>query len=138
MPVDALPEFSPPQVEIQTEALGLSAAEVEQLITVPLEADLLNGVAFLDGTPESIPGLSYSSWFSSLALTCSRRGRSSPNGSPKRTRYPNVSRPPSMLQPRSSTSRVLMVGLSSEQLSLIEMSVLARWKIRPYLLGVSS
>ena len=48
MPVDALPEFSPPQVEIQTEALGLSAAEVEQLITVPLEADLLNGVAWLD------------------------------------------------------------------------------------------
>src|SRR5690348_3178429 len=46
--VDALPEFDPPYIEIQTEALGLSAAEVEQLITVPLEADLLNGVAFLD------------------------------------------------------------------------------------------
>ena len=35
--VDVLPEFAPPQVEIQAEALGLSAAEVEQLITVPLE-----------------------------------------------------------------------------------------------------
>ena len=46
-PVDARPEFSPPQVEIQTEAPGLSAAEVEQLITVPLEQDLLNGVAWL-------------------------------------------------------------------------------------------
>ena len=45
MPVDVLPEFSPPYVEIQTEALGLSAKEVEQLITVPLEQDLLNGVA---------------------------------------------------------------------------------------------
>jgi Cu/Ag efflux pump CusA len=44
-PTNLLPEFSPPIVEIQTEALGLSAAEVEQLITVPLEADLLNGVA---------------------------------------------------------------------------------------------
>ena len=43
-PVDVLPEFTPPYVEIQTEALGLSAEEVEQLITVPLEADLLNGV----------------------------------------------------------------------------------------------
>ena len=47
-PVDVLPEFSPPTVEIQTEALGLSAAEVEELITVPLEQDLLNGVAFLE------------------------------------------------------------------------------------------
>ena len=43
-PVDVLPEFTPPYVEIQTEANGLSAAEVEQLITAPLEADLLNGV----------------------------------------------------------------------------------------------
>jgi len=39
--VDAFPEFAPPQVEVQAEALGLSAAEVEQLITVPLEQDLL-------------------------------------------------------------------------------------------------
>ena len=46
--VDALPEFPPPTVEVQTEALGLSAAEVEQLITVPLEQDLLVGVPFLD------------------------------------------------------------------------------------------
>jgi len=31
--------------DLQIEALGLSAAEVKQLITVPLEVDLLNGVA---------------------------------------------------------------------------------------------
>jgi Cu/Ag efflux pump CusA len=43
LPVDMLPEFSPPTVEVQTEALGLSAAEAEQLITVPLEQDLLCG-----------------------------------------------------------------------------------------------
>ena len=42
-PVDMLPEFTPPTVEIQTEALGLAAEEVEQLVTVPLEQDLLNG-----------------------------------------------------------------------------------------------
>src|SRR5512136_1944362 len=59
MPVDVLPEFSPPYVEIQTEALGLSAEEVEQLITVPMEQDLLAGVAWLDViTSKSVPGLS--------------------------------------------------------------------------------
>src|SRR6185369_11433428 len=59
MPVDVLPEFSPPYVEIQTEALGLTAEEVEQLITVPLEHNLLNGVAWLDKIrSESVSGLS--------------------------------------------------------------------------------
>ncbi|MEY2532741.1 MAG: hypothetical protein QOF29_651, partial [bacterium] len=47
-PADVLPEFTPPYAEIQTEALGLSAEEVEQFITVPLEADLLNGVEGVD------------------------------------------------------------------------------------------
>ena len=50
---------TPPTVEVQTEALGLSATEVEQLITVPLEQDLLNGIAWLkDIRSESVPGLS--------------------------------------------------------------------------------
>src|SRR3972149_10392953 len=59
MSVDVLPEFSPPYVEIQIEALGLSAEEVEQMITVPVEQDLLAGVAWLDVIrSESVPGLS--------------------------------------------------------------------------------
>src|SRR3712207_1664981 len=58
-PTDTLPEFTPPYVEIQTEALGLSAEEVEQLVTVPMEADLLNGVEGIDVMrSESVPGLS--------------------------------------------------------------------------------
>src|SRR6266568_2282338 len=59
MPVDVLPEFAPPYVEIQTEALGLSAQEVEQLVTLGLEQDLLNGVPWLESLrSESVPGLS--------------------------------------------------------------------------------
>jgi Cu/Ag efflux pump CusA len=49
---------------------------------------------------------------------------------------PNVSKAPIVLQPLSSTSRVMTVGFSSKDLSLIDMSVLARWKIRPRLMGV--
>src|SRR6478752_2850248 len=44
---------------VQTEALGLSAEEVEELVTVPLEADLLHGVAFLERIEsKSLTGLS--------------------------------------------------------------------------------
>ena len=58
MPVDVLPEFNPPFVEIQTEDLGLSAEEVEQMITVPMEQDLLAGVAWLDVIrSESVPSV---------------------------------------------------------------------------------
>ena len=41
--VDVFPEFAPPQVEIQTIAVGNSSNEVEQLITVPIE-DQLGGI----------------------------------------------------------------------------------------------
>ena len=41
--VDVFPEFAPPQIEIQTIALGNSSNEVEQLITVPIE-DQLGGI----------------------------------------------------------------------------------------------
>jgi hypothetical protein len=138
MPVDVLPEFTPPYVEIQTEALGLSAEEVEQLITVPLEQDLLNGVPWLaEIRSESLPGLS------SVVMTFD------PGTDPLRARQvvgerltqafalPHVSKPPTMLQPMSATSRVMMVGLSSTDLSLIDLSVLARWTIAPRLMGVA-
>ncbi len=137
-PVDVLPEYSPPHVEVQTEALGLSAPEVEQLVTVPLEEGLLNGVAGIDTIrSESVPGLS------SVVLTF-ERGTDLLDArqlvQERLTRaniLPNVSQPPVMLQPQSSTNRIMMIGLSSQDVSLVDMSVLARWTIRPRLLGVS-
>ena len=139
MPVETLPEFNPPMVEIQTEALGLSAAEVEQLVTVPLEQDLLNGVAWLDRIrSESVPGLSRIELIFQPGTDVLKARQlvqerliQAPGG------IPNVSKAPVVLQPLSSTSRVIMIGLSSKNLSLIDMSVLARWKIRPRLMGVS-
>jgi Cu/Ag efflux pump CusA len=135
--VATLPEFGPPYVEIQTEALGLSAEEVEELITVPLEADLLHGVAFLDQIhSQSIPGLSSIVLFFDPGTDLYRARQVVAERLTQAHALPNVSKSPAMLQPLSSSSRVLMVGLSSKELSLIEMSVLARWTIRPRLLSV--
>jgi hypothetical protein len=59
MPVNVYPEILPVTVRVQTETLGLSAEEVEQLITVPIEADLLTGAPWMDVMrSESVPGLS--------------------------------------------------------------------------------
>src|SRR5215470_12097346 len=38
MHVDVFPEFAPPRVLIQTACVGLSTSDVEQLVTVPIEA----------------------------------------------------------------------------------------------------
>jgi CzcA family heavy metal efflux pump len=138
MSVDVLPEFSPPTVEVQTEALGLSAAEVEQLITVPLEQDLLNGVAFLDDIrSQSVPGLSRvlmvfepgTDLFKARQVVAERLTQAHA--------LPHVSKPPQMLQPLSSTNRALMIGVSSKSVSALELGVLARWTIVPRLMGVA-
>jgi Cu/Ag efflux pump CusA len=137
VPRDVLPEFQPPTVEVQTEALGLSAGEVEQLITVPLEQDLLNGVAFLDVIrSRSVSGLSSIELIFKPGTDLSRARLLVNERLTQAHALPNVSKPPQMLQPLSSTSRVMMIGLSSRQLSLIDLSVLARWTIRPRLMGV--
>ena len=100
--VDVLPEFTPPYVEIQTEALGLSAEEVEQLITVPMEADLLNGVEGIDVLrSQSVPGMSSvvlvfepdADLYRSRALVQERLAQMGAAA------MPNVSKPPVMLQP---------------------------------------
>jgi Cu/Ag efflux pump CusA len=46
MPLDVLPAFAPPQVEIQTEAPGWVPEEVESLVTLPIESAI-------NGTPVS-------------------------------------------------------------------------------------
>jgi len=138
MPVDVLPEFSPPYVEIQTEALGLSAEEVEQMITVPMEQDLLAGVAWLDVIrSESVPGLSSVLVYFEPGTDIYRaRQMVTERMAQAAVGLPHVSQPPTMIQPLSSQSRFMVVGLSSQELSLIEMSVLARWTIAPQLMGV--
>ena len=136
-PVDVLPEFTPPYVEVQTEALGLSAEEVEQLVTVPLEADLLNGMKGATVLrSESVPGLSSITMLFQPGTGISEARQLVQEQLTQAHANPNVSQPPQMIQPLSSESRVMMIGLSPEKMSPIEASVLARWTIRPRLLAV--
>jgi CzcA family heavy metal efflux pump len=137
MPVDVFPEYAPPIVEVQTEALGLSADEVESLITLNLE-ELLSGVPWLESIrSESVTGLS------SIVLTFKRGTDIMDARQMIQERLtlaytlPNVAKPPVILQPMSSTSRFMMVGISSDKIDPTELSLLARWTIKPRLLGVN-
>jgi CzcA family heavy metal efflux pump len=140
-PVDVLPEFTPPYVEVQTEALGLSANEVEELITVPLEADLLNGIEGVDVIrSESVSGLSDivlvfepgTDIYHARQLVQERlTGATGAAG--LAVAY---SRPPTMINPQSSASRIMMIGIDPNKLSPIEAGVISNWVIRPRLVGV--
>jgi CzcA family heavy metal efflux pump len=136
-PVDVLPEFTPPYVEVQTEALGLSADEVEQLITVPLEADLLNGVEGIDVIrSESVSGLSDVVMVFEPGTDLYQARQLVQERLMGAHALPQVSQPPTMINPQSSASRVMMIGINPDKLSPIEAGVLSHWVIRPRLLGV--
>jgi CzcA family heavy metal efflux pump len=136
-PVDVFPEFAPPKVEIQTACVGLSAAEVEELITVPLEQSLagLPGLQVLRsksvGQLSSVvllfePGTDI---MEARQLVQERVATVTPT-------LPSWATPPHMIQPLSSTSRVMKIGVSSDTLDTIELSYLTRWKIRDNLMRV--
>ncbi|MGH6640629.1 MAG: efflux RND transporter permease subunit, partial [Polaromonas sp.] len=136
MPVDVFPEFAPPVVQVQTEAIGLSAPEVESLITLNLE-ELLSGVPWLKSIrSESVTGLS------SILLTFERGTDIMQARQMIQERLtlaytlPNVAQPPVILQPLSATSRFMMIGISSDKIEPTELSLLARWTVKPRLLGV--
>jgi len=137
MPVDVFPEFAPPRVEIQTAALGLSAAEVESLVTVPLE-EALSGLPDLATLrSKSVSQLSSiemifepgTDLIEARQVVAERMATVTPT-------LPTWAAPPFMMQPLSATSRVMKIGLSSDKYSVIDMSMITYWKIRGRLLRV--
>ena len=137
MSVDVFPEFAPQRAEIQTICLGLSAHEVEALVTVPLEQEL-NGVQGLElmrsksvGDLSSIellfkPGTDI---LHARQLVQERMSNVMPN-------LPTWAAPPVLMPPVSVTGRFMKIGLSSKTIPLTDMSMIAYWTIRARLLRV--
>jgi CzcA family heavy metal efflux pump len=136
-PVDVFPEFAPPRVEIQTPCLGLTAEEVESLVTVPLE-QAFNGVEGLDVMrSKSIPDLSSIELLFKPGTDVLRaRQLVQERVATVLPTLPTWAAPPVMMPPVSTTGRVLKIGLSSKNVSLVDMSMIAYWTIRARLLRV--
>ena len=137
LPLDVFPEFAPPYVEIQTEAPGLSAEEVETLVTFPLENALIGTPGLQTIRSKSVLGLSSirmllqgdADVYRVRQLVQERLAVETP-------RLPAVSRPPVILQPLSSPSRMMKIGVTSKTLSQKDLSELAVWTIRPRLMAI--
>ena len=137
VPVDVFPEFAPPRVEIQTICLGLSPAEVEQLVTVPLE-NALNGVPDIEVMrSKSVQQLSSILLIFKTGVDGIRaRQLVSERMALASKALPTWAAPPFMMPPLSSTSRIMKIGITSRDKSVMDLSMLAYWTIRQRLLGV--
>jgi CzcA family heavy metal efflux pump len=134
---DVFPEFSPPFVQVQTEAPGLSSEQVELLVTQPLE-NAINGVAGIESLRSgTIQGLSVvtvvfqpdTDIYRDRQVLAERLAEVS-------RQLPQGVRAPVMTPLTSSTSTVLAVGLTSEQHSLMSLRTIADWVVRQRLLAV--
>ena len=137
MPIDVFPEFAPPRVQIQTACLGLSATEVESLVTIPME-QALSGIPGLQiMRSKSAAQLSYVELTFKLGSDQMHdRQLVQERMATIQNTLPTWAAPPVMMPPLSATSRVMKVGLSSDTISLADMSMTAYWKIRARLLRV--
>ena len=137
MPVDVFPEFAPPIVEVQTICLGLESTDVEALVTVPLE-QAFNGIPGLDILrSKSVSQLSAIRMIFEPGTDLMRaRQMVSEKMAAATPTLPTWAAPPLMLQPLSATSRCMKIGISSDSLSVIDLSMLTYWKLNDAILAV--
>jgi CzcA family heavy metal efflux pump len=134
---DVFPEFAPPQVDIQTEAPGLSPEQVEVLVTQPIE-NAVNGVPGIESLrSSSIQGLS-------VVTAIFRPGRNiyedrqaiAERLTSVTALLPQGVEPPVMTPLTSSTGDLMSIGLTSGRLSLMDLRTIADWTLKPRLLSV--
>ena len=134
---DVFPEFAPPQVSIQTEAPGLTPEQIEALVTQPIE-NAINGVPGVRSLrSSSVQGLSVvtvifdpaSDVYRDRQLVAERLAIAA-------QQLPAGTQPPAMTPLTSSTSTVLVLGLTSDKRSLMDLRTIADWTLRPRLLAV--
>src|SRR5450759_1050042 len=103
-PMDVFPEFAPPQVSVETEAPGLSAEEVEALVTVQLERAISGSPGLKTLRSISMPGVSSLTAIFEDDTDVSREGRSVTEqiGTAARDRPAGVSSPAIVPMPWAS------------------------------------
>lgn len=134
---DVFPEFAPPQVVIQTEAVGLSPEQVEVLVTQPIE-NAVNGTPDIESMrSNSIQGLSVITVVFKAGSDIYRdRQLLAERLAPLASQLPQGVQAPAMSALTSSTSVVMAVGLTSDRRSMMELRTIADWTLKPRLLAV--
>lgn len=135
---DVFPEFVPAQAEIQTEAPGLTAEQVEQLVTRPVE-QAVNGASGVDKVrSESIQGISIVSvTFAEGAEPYRARQVVAEALGEVQGNLPAGVLPPKVAPLTSSTMDLLKIGFTSDKLTPMQLRDLVQWTVRPRLLAAA-
>lgn len=135
--LDIFPEFSPKQVVIQTEAPGLSAEQVEILVTQTIETSISGLIGIKAIRSESIQGLSIvTTIFEENSDIYRNRQLVSERLNSISNQLPDGVEPPIPVPLSSSSATVLTIGLSSNSKSLLDLRSLVDWTLVPRLLAV--
>jgi CzcA family heavy metal efflux pump len=134
---DVFPEFAPPLIVVQTEAAGFSAEEVEQLVAIPIES-ALSGVSRIKALrSSSVAGLSVvTAIFEEGTAVLDARQLVSERLVEARALLPDAVAMPRMMPLTSSTSRLVMVGLTSPTSTPMQLRTFADWTLRRRLQAV--
>ena len=134
---DVFPDFVPAQAEVQTEAPGLTAEQVEQLVTRPVEQSINGAAGVASVRSESIAGISVVTVIFKdgsdpyRARQVVSEALSEIGGLPAGVKAPKVS------PLTSSTMDLLKIGFNSDRLSPMQLRDLVQWTIRPRILSAA-
>jgi CzcA family heavy metal efflux pump len=136
-PLDVFPDFVPSTVEIQTEAPGMTAEQVEQLVTRPIENTVNGATGLATLRSQSIPGLSVISiqFLDKIDLYNARQGIAERLGGVA-SALPLGTGTPRLSPLTSSTMDLLKIGLRSDTLDAFALRDEADWVLKPALLAV--
>lgn len=135
--VDVFPEFAPPMAVVQTEAPGLSSEQVETLVTQPIEDALAGTVGMTSMRSKSLQGLSaVTLLFSSRIDVWQARQIVNERLGAAVADLPAGVKAPRLLPLTTSTSVIMVIGLTSPSQSLMDLHDTAQWTVRPQLLSV--
>lgn len=137
-PVDVFPEFAPPQVTVETEAPGLSAEEVESLVTVKLEL-AINGAPGLKVLRSvSMPGVSsVTAIFLDGTDVYLDRQLVAERLTTVTRDLPDGVVPPEIVPLTAAASTIDVIGLTSDDtLDPIAARTFADWTLKPRILAV--